>query len=211
MDQSLKALCIDYKDFLTREIKNNNGIITTKQFVALGFNRQLLARYENELFLRRLQQGVYTLNELYEERDVDNLLMFRSQYLIFSHYSAIWQLGLSERPKKFYVTLPRNKSLPRSIGYRCEAFYVRPDFHELGMMETYNYIPVPVRYYKAERIICDFIRTNKRIGDKKTRMAVELCLSKGKVSNVRLKEYIEKFDIVEESKRYLPQSITGLL
>lgn len=127
---------IDYKELLTREIKNNNGIITTKQFESWGFNRQLLSRYEKENFLWRVQQGVYTLSELYHEKDDDNLLMLRSSYLIFSHQSALWQLGLSERPEYFYVTLPRNRSLPRSIKYRSVKILLRYSVLRRRSLET---------------------------------------------------------------------------
>ncbi len=202
---------IDYKELLTREIKNNNGIITTKQFESWGFNRQLLSKYEKENFLWRLQQGVYTLSELYHEKDDDNLLMLRSSYLIYSHHSALWQLGLSERPEYFYVTLPRSRSLPRSINYKCKAFYVQPKLWKEGALVKFNYLSAPIRFYNVERTVCDFVRTRDRTNEKTIQAVLNRCNKQNQINLKRLMQYAEKFKLLEEVNYYCKEIFSELI
>lgn len=89
------------------EIKRNNNIITTAKVVELGFSRSLLSKYVKEGLLERSQHGVYTLFDVVE--DDMYTLMLRSDKIIFSHDTALYLNGLSERtPFIHSVTIPSN-------------------------------------------------------------------------------------------------------
>ena len=76
-------------------LKKNNNIITTTQAIELGFSRYLLSKYEKEGLLERARQGVYVLPD--SIHDDMYTLMLRSKKIIFSHDSALFLNGLSER------------------------------------------------------------------------------------------------------------------
>ena len=76
-------------------IKKNNNIITTAQVVEMGFSRYLLSKYEKEGLLERERQGVYTLPD--SVHDDMYTLMLCSNKIIFSHETALFLNGLSDR------------------------------------------------------------------------------------------------------------------
>ena len=77
------------------EIKKNNNMITTSQVLSLGYSKQLLTNYVKEGLLERCRHGVYTLpNAVHDDMYT---LMLRSEKIVFSHDTALFLNGLSER------------------------------------------------------------------------------------------------------------------
>lgn len=67
--------------------------------------------------------------------------------------------GLSERtPFMHTVTLPSNSSLLSSLKDECICFYVKPELHDIGVIEKRTTFGNTVRCYNLERTICDFLR-----------------------------------------------------
>ncbi len=102
-------------------IKNNNNMITTEQLVALGFSKTLLTKYTNAKLLERVSHGVYMLPDSLE--DDMYILMLHSGKIVFSHDSALFLNGLSDRtPFKHSITIPSNSSLSAAIKLQCNCF-----------------------------------------------------------------------------------------
>ena len=89
------------------EIKKNNNMITTSQVLSLGYSKQLLTNYVKEGLLERCRQGVYILpNTVHDDMYT---IMLRSDRIVFSHDTALFLNGLSERtPFLHTVTIPTN-------------------------------------------------------------------------------------------------------
>lgn len=87
------------------KIKENNNTITTAQVIELGFSRAILSKYVKEGLLERGRQGVYILpNSVHDDMYT---LMLRTDKIIFSHDTALFLNGLSERtPFEHTVTIP---------------------------------------------------------------------------------------------------------
>ena len=82
--------------------------------VALGFSRALLSKYVKEGLLERGRQGVYILPD--SVHDDMYTLMLRSEKIIFSHDTALFLNGLSERtPFTHSVTIPSNSVLSDTV------------------------------------------------------------------------------------------------
>ena len=103
------------------EIKKNNNMITTSQVLSLGYSKQLLTNYVKEGLLERCRHGVYTLpNAVHDDMYT---LMLRSEKIVFSHDTALFLNGLSERtPFVHTVTIPSNAALPNSLKGECACF-----------------------------------------------------------------------------------------
>lgn len=73
----------------------------------MGFTRSLLSKYVRAGLLERERQGVYILaNSIHDDMYT---LMLRSDKIIFSHDTALFLNGLSERtPFIHSVTIPSN-------------------------------------------------------------------------------------------------------
>ena len=183
-------------------LSRSSNIITTSQVIKLGFSKQILTKYVNEGLLVRVRQGVYILPD--SIHDDIYTLMLRSESIIFSHESALFLHGLSERtPFKHSITLPSNKTIPSSIKNECVYFYVKPEWHKIGLTERKTTFGNLVRCYDLERTICDLLRTRVRCDEETIVSALKsYALCKEKDLN-KLSTYSEIFKLTKELKNYL--------
>ena len=180
----------------------NNNMITTSQVQALGFSRQILNKYLNEGLLERIRQGVYILPDAVH--DDMYTLMLRSESIIFSHDSALFLNGLSDRtPFIHTVTMPSNKTLPGSVREECVCFYIKPELHKIGLSERVTPFGHRVRCYDAERTICDFLRTRNRCDEETVISAIRNYAAYDKKDLNRLFFCAETFRVFVELRKYM--------
>ena len=183
-------------------LKKNNNVITTAQVVELGFSRYLLSKYEKEGLLERERQGVYVLpNSVHDDMYT---LMLRSEKIIFSHDTALFLNGLSERtPFVHSVTIPNNTRVSKVIQEECVCYYIKPELHQIGMTIRKTTLGNEVRCYNAERSICDLLRSRNRLDEETVIGAVKnYAASSDKDLNL-LAVYASKFRVNKELKRYM--------
>ena len=184
------------------EMKKNNNMITTAQVVALGFSRALLSKYVKEGLLERGRQGVYILPD--SVHDDMYTLTLRTDKIIFSHDTALFLNGLSERtPFEHTVTIPSNSVLSAVLMEECNCYYVKPELYELGIVIKKTTFGNEVRCYNAERTICDLIRSRSRMDEETVISAIKnYATYKDKDLN-RLAAYAEKFRVSKILKQYM--------
>ena len=152
--------------------------------------------------LDRERQGVYILPDAVH--DDMYTLMLRSNKIVFSHDSALFLNGLSERtPFVHSVTISNNTRVSKVVREECVCYYVKPELYELGMTVRKTTFGNEVRCYDAERTICDLLRSRNRIDEEMVISAVKnYAASSTKNLNV-LGEYASKFGVDKTLKRYL--------
>jgi len=93
----------------------NNGLILTKSAEAAGVSRAMLSKLFKKGTLSRIAVGQYVFaSELGDEMFS---LSRRSNLIVFSHESALFLNGMSERtPFIHTVTIPSSKKLGASIS-----------------------------------------------------------------------------------------------
>ena len=184
------------------EIKKNNNMITTSQVRSLGYSKQLLTNYVKEGLLERCRQGIYTLpNAVHDDMYT---LMLRSDKIVFSHDTALFLNGLSERtPFIHTVTIPSNAALPNSLKGECICFYVKPELHNIGIIEKSTTFGNTVRCYNIERTICDFLRCRNRCDEETVISAIKNYVIYDKKDLNLLSVYAKQFKVIKELKKYL--------
>lgn len=184
------------------EIKKNNNMITTSQVLSLGYSKQLLTNYVKEGLLERCRHGVYTLpNAVHDDMYT---LMLRSDKIVFSHDTALFLNGLSERtPFMHTVTIPSNAALPNSLKGKCTCFYVKPELHDIGVIEKNTTFGNTVRCYNIERTICDFLRCRNRCDEETVISAIKNYAIYDKKNLNLLSVYAKQFKVAKELKKYL--------
>lgn len=183
-------------------IKNNNNMITTAQVIDLGFTRALLSRYVKEGLLERGRQGVYILSD--SIHDDMYTLMLRTDKIIFSHDTALFLNGLSERtPFTHSVTIPSNTKLSNILQDECVCYYIKPELYQVGMIFRKTTLGNEVRCYNAERTICDLLRSRNRIDEETVISAIKnYAVSADKDLNL-LAIYAPQFGVEKILKRYM--------
>ena len=187
---------------IMKEIQQNNNMITTAQVVELGFSRALLSKYVKEGLLERGRQGVYILPD--SVHDDMYTLMLRTDKIIFSHDTALFLNGLSERtPFEHSVTIPSNSVLSDVLMEDCNCYYVKPELYELGVEVKKTTFGNVVRCYNVERTICDLIRSRNRLDEETLINAIKSYAGYKDKDLNRLAAYAEKFRVNKILKQYM--------
>lgn len=187
---------------ILQQMKKNNNVITTSQVLQLGYSKALLTKYVKAGLLERSRHGVYSLPDAVN--DDMYALMLRSSKIIFSHDTALFLNGLSERtPFRHTVTIPSDSALPASMKGECNCFYIKPELHRLGMIEKKTIFGNNVPCYNMERTICDFLRSRNRCDEETLISAVKnYAVSKDKNLSV-LSDYAKRLRVGKALKHYL--------
>lgn len=193
---------MEVNPIILKTIKNNNNMITTAQAVELGFTRALLSRYVKEGLLERGRRGVYILSD--SIHDDMYTLMLRSGKIIFSHDTALFLNGLSERtPFTHSVTIPSNRKLSNTLQDECVCYYIKPELHQVGAVTRKTTLGNEVRCYNAERTICDLVRSRNRLDEETVISAIKnYAVSPEKNLNV-LAVYASQFGVDKVLRRYM--------
>jgi predicted transcriptional regulator of viral defense system len=184
------------------EMKHNNNMISTARVTELGFSRALLTSYVKNGLLERSRHGVYTLPDTVH--DDMYTLMLRSKQIVFSHDTALFLNGLSERtPFIHTVTIPSNSALPKSLKGECNCYYIKPELHEIGLITKTTTFGNEVRCYDPERTICDILRSRNRLDEETVVSAIKKYASFDKKNLNRLSIYAQQFKVKKDLKKYL--------
>ena len=180
---------------ILREIANeNNGIILTKTAADKGITRSNLSKLYKNGKITRIANGQYIFSD--ELHDEMLSLQLHSKYIVFSHESALFLNGISERtPFEHTITIPTSKTLPRSISNQCKIYYIKDEFWELGKTKLKTTLGNLVWSYDIDRTICDIIRSRSRIADETFISSLKLYAASQNKNLTNLSIYAEKMKI----------------
>lgn len=138
-----------------------HGVISSHDIASAGVSRTMLGKYVAAGLLERTERGMYSAPD--SVPDVFFALHKRCSDIVFSHESALFLLGVSERtPFTNCATAKSSRTLPRSIRRDIACFYIRNDLFGLGRITVKTPFGNTVPCYDLERTICDSIRSRSR-------------------------------------------------
>ncbi len=138
-------------------IKNNEGIITTKEVEGNGIHREYLRHLVSTGELERVAHGVYITPELWEDRM--KILQLRKAKIVFSHETALFLHGLTDRdPINYVVTVPNGYNPTKLKNDGLIVHTVKKELFELGVCIKETVFGNKVRTYDLERTVCDIMR-----------------------------------------------------
>lgn len=151
------------KDGLLKLMEARAGRITTKAAREAGYPNSLLELLVRKGLVERESRGVYALGDV--PLDDFAVVALRWSRVVFSHGSALYLLGLSDRvPASLELSCPR--------GYRSPALFaeypgtvvhnVPASVFELGRIRGSSPTGTPVWLYDAERCLCDLLVQRRR-------------------------------------------------
>ena len=189
-------------DDINKRMKENNYTLSTEQLINIGISKTTLTNYVRDGLLERCGHGFYTVPG--SIKDDMYLLMLRSKHIIFSHETALFLNGLSERtPFIHAVTIPSTGAIPSTIKEQCKCYYVKPELHKMGMSEKKTTFGNKVRCYDPERTICDILRSRSRMNEETVIAAIKNYGDYKNKNLRRLAEYAEKLRVSKQVKGYM--------
>lgn len=135
--------------------KENNGLLTYKEMIESGITKRQIKAFEADQILTKVAKGFYYHKDYLE----DNMVVYQktNSNLIFSHVTAAYLLGMTDRyPRKYSVTTYANNH-PK-ISNKVNLFFVKKELLELGKKVIINNAGNEVVIYDKERTVCDVIR-----------------------------------------------------
>jgi len=148
---------------LEKSLSRNGGVLRTEDVQKAGFSCTALSKWTKNGDLERVAHGVYV--RAGDIRDELYVLQLRSGRLVFSHETALWLNGLTDRaPLEYHITVPTGAPLGASLRMDCRCHYVKPSLFELGIVSRRTAFGHEVRCYDAERTICDLVRNESKVG-----------------------------------------------
>ena len=182
--------------------KQNNGIITTAMVVRAGISRGTLKYLSDTGGLEKVQRGVYTLPEVWEDEFVN--IQSRFKRGIFSLETALFLCDLTDRtPRKFHMVFPAtyNLSRPKQDGIICSGS--QKTYYDLGVIELKTPSGNTVRGYCAERSLCDVLRPRNHTDVQIVTDAFKKYVSRREKNIPLLSEYAHKLRVEERLRAYL--------
>ena len=175
---------------------------TTKKAV-LFYNKQpyfyeFLAKHG----YKKLSQGVYLAPDSWE----DGMYALQQRFCkaVFSHETALYLLGLSERePFQYEVTVPHGYNATNLKNQNAVVYSVKPEWYSLGIIETETPMGNSVKIYNTERTLCDIFKTNCHIEIQDKQFAVKEYIRQKEKNIPLLLEYAKTLKVEKAVKQYL--------
>ncbi len=184
-------------------IESNGGVVSAAELQHAGIDRiGLYALLANEI-LKKESHGNYVWAE--NEPDEYKIIQNRSEKLIYSHGTALFLHGMSDRvPHTLDITVPQGDNISRiKKSYQNTRFhYCKKELWNLGIMNVNTPLGYSVRVYDPERCICDMIRDKDNV-DKQIYIQAIQEYFKGKCNSRKIIKYAKEFNIESKVRNYM--------
>lgn len=145
-------------------IEQNGGIVSAGDMQKAGIDRVCLYESLKKGILLKESHGNYVLAD--DQPDEFKIIQSRSDKLIFSHGTALYLHGISDRvPHDLDITVSQGNNVSRiKKRYENTKFhYCKKELWDLGITTLKTPQGYEVKAYDLERCICDLIRDKKNI------------------------------------------------
>jgi len=143
-------------------LKNQNGILLTSDLAKLGIPRTYLSILIKKGEIQRISRGVYSAANYM----VDEMASMQARYkgAIFSHETALYPLGLTDRTPLFYsMTVPAVYNATPLKASGAKVYFVNRGLYLLGEITMKSSHGNNIKTFNLERTICDVLRSRNQI------------------------------------------------
>lgn len=148
-----------YNKQIKKIIKDNNGIITNKEWEKNNIPRIYLTRMVKEHRIKKIARGIY----ISENTDYDDDYFFQLQFrkCVYSFQSALYYHQLTDRvPFQKEVTLYKGYN-PHRIPSNTKLHFSNKEIYKLGITNMKTIFGNDILVYDKEKTICDLIKNRK--------------------------------------------------
>ena len=193
---------MDYITELAAIASEHGGIIEAKVAAQRGISKAMLYKLCKEDKIHRIVKGQYILPDDMQ----DELLSIskRSDKIIFSHETALFLHGISDRtPFEHTITAPSGCIPSVAIKSECKVYYIKPELFDLGRTMLKTPAGNKVQVYDLERTICDVIRSRNKLGTETFLAALKMYAASPKKNLNKLNTYAKQLRVEKVLRQYL--------
>lgn len=182
--------------------EQGGNIITTKAAETAGLSRAMLSKLCKAGKIQRIAKGQYMLVD--DMPDELLSISLRTEHLVFSHETALFLHGISDRtPFEHSITAPANRVPSPALREECKVYYIKPELFDLGRTKMTTTFGNEVPCYDLERTVCDIIRSRNKMGTETFLAALKLYAASPKKDLNRLNSYAKKMSLTNVVRQYL--------
>jgi len=184
-------------------IESNGGVISAAELQHAGIDRIGLYSLLAKEILKKESHGNYVLTD--NEPDEYKVIQNRSEKLIYSHGTALFLHGMSDRvPHTLDITVPQGDNISRiKKSYQNTRFhYCKKELWDLGIMNVNTPMGYGVRVYNPERCICDIVKDKDNV-DKQIYIQAIQEYFKGRCNPRKIIQYAKEFNIETKIRNYM--------
>lgn len=172
-------------------LKQNNGIITTKQIEEIGISRVHIKQFIEKGIIERIKKGIYISSDMIE--DEFYIFQLKNKNAIFSYNTAMYLFKETERtPDKIDVTVYSGYNVQR-FPNNIKVHYVKKDLLNLGVMMVDSPSGFKIKVYNMERTICDILKgRNTGVDKEQTNKFIRNMIMHNQVDLNKIWQYAKK-------------------
>lgn len=191
------------KELLIEKIREQSGVITTKQAIEYGIHKDLLKNMVIKEELEKIANGLYGL----PGESIDEYLYFthRVPKGIFSHETAAYLHGLTTRiPFSYVMTVAvgDNVSRVKSVKSNILFKYVNKEIYNTGKITSLSPFGREILLYDKERTILDLIKDKNRVDTQVFTESIKIYFSSKDKNILRLSTYAIQLGMENELRAY---------
>lgn len=193
---------MDYMEKLEELVKKQHGTILSADLDKNQIPRVYLQMMVAEGNLERVDRGVYVSVDSIE----DEMYAMQTKYsnIIYSHETALYIHGLSDRtPFEYSATVLSGYKVVGDVAKRFKIYYVKKEFHKLGVVITKSPFGNPIKVYSIERTLCDIIRSRNRMDVQILNQALHRFVQLKSADYTLLMDFAKKFRVEAVLTHYL--------
>ena len=181
--------------------KDESGYFQISEAVKSGMTKETAMHYARDKKLIKVAHGVYQEEGAWP--DPLYLLQLRNKKIVFSHETALFLHGLSDREASHpVVTVQRGYNAKHLKDAGVVVHTVMGKWFDIGLSETETNAGNPVKVYDRERCICDIIRARKRMDPQVFQTAIRTYFSDAEKDIRKLLKYSREFGQEEIVRQY---------
>lgn len=189
-------------EIIERLLEDNNGVVTTADVQAEGVSKPTFLDYVQRNGLRKIAHGIYASDDAWP--DEFQLLQLQYPKIVFSHESALFLYGISEKePDPIAVTVPRGYHSANMENSEIKVYRVDQEKMEVGLTECETPTGFKVRCYDMERTLCDMLRSRSTVDYQELLSAIKGYATRKDRNIPQLMRYAKTFRVSNKLKPYL--------
>lgn len=149
-------------DKIREILKNQNGILLTSELAKFGIPRTYLSILVKKGEIQRISRGVYSATNYM----VDEMASMQARYkgAIFSHETALYVLGLTDRtPLLYSMTVPVAYNATPLKASGAKVYFIKRNLFLLGVITLKSSHGNDIKAFNLERTVCDVLRNRNQV------------------------------------------------
>ena len=183
-------------------LKDQNGILLTSDLSKFGIPRTYLSTLLKNGEIQRISRGVYSaVNYM-----TDEMAITQAKYkgAIFSHETALYLLGLTDRTPLFYsVTVPAVYNATPLKASGVKVFFVNRGLYLVGVITIKSPHGNDIKTFNLDRTICDVLRSRNKIDIQFVNEALKKYVIHKERNIDQLYDYAKQFRIQKTVREYI--------